>query len=64
MTEKDKYALKEFLRGAGVFVGASVIFIVILIAPNLFVCHPNNLPLAPAAPRRPSYTGLHITGDM
>ena len=32
MTEEDKYALKELLRGAGVFVGASVVFIVILIA--------------------------------
>jgi hypothetical protein len=32
MTEEDKYALKEFMRGVGVFVGASVVFIVILIA--------------------------------
>jgi hypothetical protein len=32
MTEEDKYALKEFLRGVGVFVGASVVFIFILIA--------------------------------
>ena len=31
MTPEDKYALKEFLRGVGVFVGASVVFIVILI---------------------------------
>ena len=31
MTPEDKYALKEFLRGFGVFAGASVVFIVILI---------------------------------
>ena len=31
MTEEDKYALKELLRGAGVFLGASAVFIIILI---------------------------------
>ena len=31
MTEEDKYALKEFLRGVGVFLGASAVFITILI---------------------------------
>ena len=31
MTEEDKYAFKEFLRGVSVFVGASVVFIIILI---------------------------------
>jgi hypothetical protein len=31
MTEEDKYALKEFLRGVGVFVAASAVFIIILI---------------------------------
>ena len=31
MTEEDKYALKELLRGFGVFAGASVVFIIILI---------------------------------
>jgi len=31
MTEDDKYALKEFLRGVGVFVAASAVFIIILI---------------------------------
>ena len=30
MTEEDKYALKELLRGVGVFLGASAVFIVIL----------------------------------
>ena len=30
MTNEDKYALKEFLRGAGVFVAASAVFIIIL----------------------------------
>jgi len=32
MTDEDKYALKEFLRGVGVFVAASAVFIIILIA--------------------------------
>ena len=32
MTEEDKYALKEFMRGAGVFASTSVILITILIA--------------------------------
>jgi hypothetical protein len=28
MTEEDKYALKELLRGVGIFLGASAFFIV------------------------------------
>ena len=32
MTEDDKYALKEFMRGAGVFAACAVILITILIA--------------------------------
>ena len=31
MTEEDKYALKEFMRGAGVFAACAVILITILI---------------------------------
>ena len=31
MTEDDKYALKELLRGFGVFAGASAVFIIIMI---------------------------------
>jgi hypothetical protein len=31
MTEEDKYALKELLRGVGVFAGASAVFIVIML---------------------------------
>ena len=31
MTEEDKYALKELLRGVGVFLGASAVFIIILL---------------------------------
>ena len=31
MTPEDKYALKELLRGFGVFLGASTVFIIILI---------------------------------
>jgi hypothetical protein len=32
MTEEDKYALKEFMRGAGVFAATSAILIAVLIA--------------------------------
>jgi len=32
MTEEDKYALKEFMRGAGVFAACAGILITILIA--------------------------------
>jgi hypothetical protein len=31
MTEEDKYALRELLRGFGVFAGASVVFIIIML---------------------------------
>ena len=31
MTEEDKYALKEFLHGAGAFAATSAVFIVIMI---------------------------------
>jgi hypothetical protein len=31
MTPEDKYALREFLRGVGAFLGASAVFIIILI---------------------------------
>jgi hypothetical protein len=31
MTPEDKYALKEFLRGFGVFASASAVFIVIML---------------------------------
>ena len=31
MTEEDKYALKELIRGVGVFAGASVVFIIIML---------------------------------
>ena len=36
MTEEDKYALKEFLRGAGVVAGAVVIIVTILIALSFY----------------------------
>ena len=36
MTEEDKYALKEFLRGVSVFLGASAVFIIILIVLSYF----------------------------
>jgi len=31
MTEEDKYALKELLRGVSVFLGASAVFIIIML---------------------------------
>ena len=31
MTEEDKYALREFLRGFGIFASASVVFIIIIL---------------------------------
>ena len=31
MTEEDKYALKELLSGVGVFLGASAVFIIIML---------------------------------
>ena len=31
MTEDDKYALKELLRGVSVFLGASAVFIIIML---------------------------------
>ena len=36
MTEEDKYALKELLRGTGVFLAASGIFIFILLILSYF----------------------------
>ena len=36
MTEEDKYALKEFLRGAGVVVGVVGVLITILIALSFY----------------------------
>jgi hypothetical protein len=44
--EEDKYALKELLRGVGVFVGASVVFIFILIALAYFAS--GDKPLEPS----------------
>ena len=36
MTPEDKYALKEFLHGFGVFAGASVVFIIIILTLSYF----------------------------
>jgi hypothetical protein len=36
MTEEDKFALKEFIRGAGVVAGVVIVFISILIALSYF----------------------------
>jgi len=47
MTEDDKYALKEFLRGVGVFIGTSVVFILILL--GLAQCASGDKPINKAS---------------
>ena len=47
MTEEDKYALKEFLRGVGAFAATSIVFIVILIV--LAQCASGNKPITSAS---------------
>jgi hypothetical protein len=46
MTEEDKYALKEFMRGAGVFAATSAILIAVLIALAYFAS--GDKPLEPS----------------
>jgi hypothetical protein len=36
MTEEDKYALKELLRGFGVFAATSIVFIIIILTLSYF----------------------------
>ena len=36
MTPEDKYALKEFLRGFGVFAATSMVFIIIMLTLSYF----------------------------
>lgn len=58
MTEEDKYALKELLRGFGIFVGASVVFIVILIVLGYFAS--GGKPLEPSFEVVDKYEGCNV----
>jgi hypothetical protein len=58
MTPEDKYALKEFMRGVGVFVGASVVFILILIVLGYFAS--GGKPLEPSFEVVDKYEGCNV----
>ena len=58
MTEEDKYALKELLRGAGVFAGASAVFILILIVLAYFAS--GGEPLEPSFEVVDTYKGCDV----
>ena len=58
MTPEDKYALKEFMRGVGVFVGASVVFILILIV--LGYSASGGKPLEPSFEVVDKYEGCNV----
>jgi hypothetical protein len=58
MTEEDKYALKELLRGFGVFAGASAVFILILIALAYFAS--GGEPLKPSFEVVDEYKGCEV----
>jgi hypothetical protein len=58
MTPEDKYALKELLRGAGVFAGASAVFILILIVLAYFAS--GGKPLEPSFEVVDTYKGCDI----
>jgi len=58
MTEEDKYALKEFLRGVGVFLGASAVFILILIVLAYFAS--GSKPLEPSFEVVDTYKGCDV----
>jgi len=58
MTPEDKYALKELLRGAGVFAGASTVFILILIVLAYFAS--GGKPLEPSFEVVDTYKGCDI----
>jgi hypothetical protein len=57
MTPEDKYALKELLRGAGVFAGACGVFIIILIVLSHFASVP---PPKPSSKVVDTYKGCDI----
>ena len=58
MTPEDKYALKELLRGFGVFAGASVVFIIILIVRGYFAS--GGKPLEPSFEVVDQYKGCDV----
>jgi len=58
MTDEDKYALREFLRGVGVFFGASVVFIIILIVLAHFAS--GGKPLEPSFEVVDTYKGCEV----
>ena len=58
MTEEDKYALKEFLCGVGVFAGASAVFIIILIVLAHFAS--GGKPLEPSFEVVDTYKGCDV----
>ena len=58
MTPEDKYALKELLRGVGVFAGASVVFIIILIVLAHFAS--GGKPLEPSFEVVDTYKGCDV----
>ena len=58
MTEEDKYALKELLRGVGVFVGACGVFILILIVLSYFAS--GGKPLEPSFEVVDQYKGCDV----
>jgi hypothetical protein len=58
MTEEDKYALKEFMRGAGVFAACAVILITILIVLGYFAS--GGKPLEPSFEVVDKYEGCNV----
>jgi len=58
MTEEDKYALKEFMRGAGVFAATSAILIAVLIALAYFAS--GDKPLEPSFEVVDEYKGCDV----
>ena len=58
MAPEDKYALKELLRGVGVFLGASAVFIVILMVLAHFAS--GGKPLEPSFEVVDTYKGCDV----
>jgi len=58
MTDEDKYALRELLRGAGVFAAASAVFIVILLV--LAYISSGGEPLEPSFEVVDTYKGCDV----
>jgi len=58
MTPEDKYALKEFLRGFGVFASASMVFIIIMLVLAHFAS--GGKPLEPSFEVVDTYKGCDV----